>query len=170
MRNAVILMAVGLGLVGAAYAQEHHEQMSTVKASPEFEQMKKLVGKWEGTPVMSGHPSTTEFRLTGDGSALMEIMGAGTPYEMVTMYHMDGGRFLATHYCAAHNQPRMEAQKSDGNTVEFKFLDGTNISAGDSHMDNVKVTLADADHHKELWTSEENGKADSMEFDFHRVK
>jgi hypothetical protein len=100
----------------------------------------------------------------------METMAAGTPYEMVTIYHMDGDRFLATHYCAAHNQPRMEALHSDGNTVEFKFIDGTNIAAGDAHMEAVKVTLADADHHKELWTSDNNGKPDTMEFDFHRVK
>jgi hypothetical protein len=139
-----------------------------VKASPEFEQMKKLVGKWEG---MAGTmPAKTEFRLTGGGSALMEIMAEGTPYEMVTMYHMDGDRLLATHYCAAHNQPRMAAVGGGGNVIEFKYVDGTNIVAGHQHMDSVKLTLADADHHKELWTSTDSGDAGKMEFDFHRVK
>jgi hypothetical protein len=37
-------------------------------------------------------------------------------------------------------------------------------------MEKVKVTLADADHHTELWTSTEGGKSGSMAFDFHRVK
>lgn len=165
MRCWLLLLFASFVVPFVALAQEHH---STVKPSPEFEQMKKLVGKWEG---MAGNmPAKTEFRLTGDGSALMEIMAQGTPYEMVTMYHMDGDRFLATHYCAAHNQPRMEALHGDGKTVQFKYIDGTNIAAGDVHMENVKMTLADADHHKELWTSTENGKSEDMEFDFHRVK
>ncbi len=169
MRRSLLLLFATVALSVAGCAQEHeHEQMSVVKPSPQFEQMKKLVGKWEGT--FGGRPTTTEFRLTGDGSALMEIMASGTPFEMVTIYHMDGDRFLATHYCAAHNQPRMEALKGDGNTVEFKYIDGTNIAPGDTHMENVKMTLADADHHKELWTSRENGKSESMEFDYHRVK
>lgn len=151
----------------AVFAQEH-EHMTPFKPSPEFEQMKKLVGKWEGTAF--GHTTTTEFRLTGDGSAIMEVMAYGQPEEMVTMYHMDGGRFMATHYCAAHNQPRMEAQPSSGNTIEFKYVDGTNIAPGFVHMENVKMTMVDSDHHKEFWTSTEDGHPTGMEFDYHRVK
>jgi hypothetical protein len=167
MSRGILLVFAVVGLSIGAWAQEH-EHMTPLKASPEFEQMKKLVGKWEG---MAGKmPSKTEFRLTGDGSALMEIMAEGTPYEMVTMYHMDGDRLMATHYCAAHNQPRMVAESGGGNTIEFKYVDGTNIQPGYTHMENVRMTIADADHHKELWTSTENGKSDAMEFDFHRVK
>ncbi len=162
----VVFAAICLSV--STFAQEH-EHMTPFKPSPEFEQMKKLVGKWEGTA--GGRAVTTEFRLTGDGSAIMQILGKDGPYEMVTMFNMDGTRFLATHYCAAHNQPRMEAVSgSGGNTVEFKFVDGTNIVPGDTHMEKVKVTLADADHHTELWTSTEGGKSGSMAFDFHRVK
>jgi hypothetical protein len=155
----------------AAVAQEH-EHMTPLKTSPQFDEMKKLVGKWEGTAF--GHTITTEFRLTGGGSAIMQVMAYGQPEEMVTMYHMDGGRFMATHYCAAHNQPRMEAvSSSSANVVEFKYVDGTNIEPGTVRMENVKMTMLDADHHKELWTSTEGGKAvagGSMEFDYHRVK
>jgi hypothetical protein len=168
MHRILLLAFAATCLSLTTFAQEH-EHITPFKPSPEFEQMKKLVGKWEGTAGTL--PATTEFRLTGGGSAIMEIMGAGTPYEMVTMYHMDGSRFLATHYCAAHNQPRMAAVSgTTGNTVEFKYLDGTNIAPGFQHMENVKVTLADADHHNELWTSTEGGKSGAMEFDFHRVK
>ena len=167
MHRTLLLILGMLSLSMAAFAQEH-EHLTPLKPSPEFEQMTKLVGKWEGT---AGGHVTVEFRLTGGGSVLMEIMGSGTPEEMVTMYHMDGDRFLATHYCAAHNQPRMAALHStDANTVEFKYVDGTNITPGDVHMENVKMTLADADHHKELWTATDNGKDSAMEFDYHRVK
>jgi len=29
---------------------------------------------------------------------------------MVTMYHLDKGRVMMTHYCSAQNQPRMQAR------------------------------------------------------------
>jgi hypothetical protein len=156
-----------LSFTAMAFTQEH-EHMTPLKTSPEFEQMKQLVGKWEGTA--GGMKATAEFRMTGGGSAIMQILGKDSPYEMVTMFNMDGTHFVATHYCAAHNQPRMTALPANGNTIEFKYLDGTNVDDAHTHMDNVKVTLADADHHTELWTSTENGKSESMLFDLHRVK
>ena len=166
MKKVLLLAGVCAALTFGCFAQEH---MTPLKPSPQFEQMKKLLGKWEGT--YQGHKGTVEFRMTGGGSAIMEIMADGTPYEMITMYHMDGDRFLATHYCAAHNQPRMQAvSSSEPNVVEFKYLDGTNIQSGYMHMDNVKITIADADHHKELWTSTQDGKSESSEFEYHRVQ
>ena len=168
MRRSLLLSGAFLSLSLSSFAQEH-EQTSAFKPSPEFEQVKKLVGRWEGTAM--GKPTVTEFRLTGGGSAIMQILGEGTPYEMVTMYHMDGDRFLATHYCGARNQPRMEAVAGgDGKSIQFKYVDGTNIAPGDTHMDSVKMMIADADHHQELWTSTGAGKPDEMLFDLHRVK
>jgi hypothetical protein len=170
MRRSLLLVGALLSLSLPGFAQEH-EHMSALKPSPEFEQMKKLVGKWEGTATGMTKPATTEFRLTGGGSAIMQILAEGTPYEMVTMYHMDGDRFLATHYCAGHNQPRMQAVAGgDGKTIQFKYVDGTNIAPGDTRMDSVKMTLADADHHQELWTSNSGGKSGEMLFELHRVK
>ena len=143
--------------------------MTPVKTSPQFEQLKKLVGKWEGT-MEGGMKATAEVRMTGGGSAIMQILGKDGPYEMVTMFTMDGDRVLATHYCAAHNQPRMESVSgAAANVVEFKYLDGTNIHPGDVHMESVKLTLQDADHHTEVWTSNDNGKPEPGEFVFHRV-
>ena len=75
----------------------------------EWQKLKTLVGQWEGLMEEGGKqmPATVEARMTGDGSAIMHMMGKDSPYEMVTMIHPDGKRLLATHYCAAHNQPRM---------------------------------------------------------------
>ena len=92
--------------------------------------------------------------MTGDGSAIMHVLGKDSPYEMVTMIHPDGKRLLATHYCAAHNQPRMAlAPSAAANEVAFTFIDGTNIAPGDQHMRGVVFTFIDADHHEERWTS-----------------
>ncbi len=129
---------------------------STVPQSPEWTKLKSLVGSWEGTMEEGGKPmpATVDVRMTGDGSAIMHVMGKDSPYEMVTMIHPDGKRLLATHYCAAHNQPRMALVPSKAaNQVAFDFIDGTNIGPGETHMKSVVFTFVDADHHTEAWTS-----------------
>ena len=103
-------------------------------------------------------PATVNVRLTGDGSAIMHVLGPDTPYEMVTMIHPDGKRILATHYCSAHNQPRMALVPSKApNQLAFDFVDGTNIAPGDVHMRSVVFTFVDADHHEERWTTAGGG-------------
>ena len=98
-------------------------------------------------------PATVEVRMTGDGSAIMHVMGKDSPYEMVTMIHPDGKRLLATHYCAAHNQPRMAMVPAKApNQIAFEFVDGTNIGPGEGYMKGVVFTFIDADHHEEAWT------------------
>jgi hypothetical protein len=101
---------------------------------------------------------------------LMNVLASGTPHEMVTMFHMDGGDLLATHYCAAHNQPRFRmGAPSDPNVVTFEFKDATNLSSPEApHMVGVKFTLVDSDHHVEDWTFYANGQANTRRFDFHR--
>lgn len=132
-----------------------------VPQTPEWQKLRSLVGDWEGTFEEAGQKmaATVEVRMTGDGSAIMHVLGRGTPHEMVTMFHPDLNRLLMTHYCAAHNQPRMEMVASQAaNQVAFRFLDGTNIGPGDTHMSGLVVTFTDADHHEEAWTSRAGGK------------
>ena len=146
-------------------------KMSPVPQSPEWERLKTLVGHWDGTMEEGGKslPATVEARMTGDGSAIMHVMGKGSPYEMVTMIHPDGKRLLATHYCAAHNQPRMALVASKAaNQVAFSFVDGTNIGPGEEHMRSVVFTFVDADHHEEAWTS--SGSSKPALFKFTRKK
>jgi hypothetical protein len=109
--------------------------------------------------------------MTADGSAIMHVLGKDTPYEMVTMFHPDGTRLLATHYCAAHNQPRMALVASPANQVAFEFIDGTNIAPGDGYMRHISLTFVDADHHDEAWTYQDKGGAmPPGVFHFTRVK
>ena len=95
----------------------------------------------------------------------MHVMDKDTPHEMVTMFHPDGERLLATHYCAAHNQPRMALVPSKAaNQVAFSFVDGTNIGPGEEHMRSVVFTFIDADHHEEAWTSSGSSKPGVFKF------
>jgi len=161
----VVLMA---GFAPAVVGQDKGAgKPSVVPQTPEWQKLKSLVGQWEGSMEEGGKqmPATVEVRMTGDGSAIMHILGKDTPYEMVTMIHPDGKRLLATHYCAAHNQPRMAlVPAKSANQVAFDFVDGTNIGPGDGHMKGVVFTFTDADHHEEAWTSSSSPGAAVFKF------
>ena len=171
MKSLRLLIAVvvfaGLGLARPANPAG---QSSTASAS--FDKLKSLVGEWEGKSSEGGQdiPAATSFRLVSDNSVLMNVLGSGTPHEMVTMFHMDNSDLLATHYCAAHNQPRFRfVPSSDPNVVAFDFKDGTNLaSPATPHMVGVKITFLDANHHYEDWTFLANGQTSTSRFDFHR--
>ncbi len=72
---------------------------SLVPQTPEWQALKTLVGQWESTSEQGGKSVTTtlEVRMTGDQSAILHLMAKDAPYEMVTMFHPDGKRLLATH-------------------------------------------------------------------------
>jgi len=78
---------------------------------------------------------------------------------------------MATHYCAAKNQPRMILVPAggDGNTLKFDFLDITNLrSPEDGHMRRLTFTFFDKDHFRQEWTYREKDKESSESFDFVR--
>jgi len=163
---AVVVLAAGFAAVAAGRPQGE-DKKSVVADSPAWRQLKTLVGRWEATIAVDGKPvvSTVEVRMTGDGSALIHWMDKDTPHEMVTMIHPDGKRLLATHYCAAHNQPRMAmAPAKAPNQIAFQFVDGTNIGPGEGYMKGVVFTFIDADHHEEAWTSSTGPEAAIFKF------
>lgn len=169
----VVALVVVVAMAVPALAQE--EKMSVVAQSPEWQKLSTLVGEWEGVfemPDGKKLPGRLDIRMTGDKSALMHVMDRGGPHEMITMIHPDGKRLLATHYCAAHNQPRMALVPSkDSDRITFDFIDGTNIAPGDHHMRKVVFRIVDADHHEAEWTSMGgDGKATSAIFKYTRVK
>jgi hypothetical protein len=171
MKKLTVVLAVAV-FAGIALAQQSSPARPTGTASAAFDKLQSLAGEWEGKAKEGGQeiPATTSFRLVSDRSVLMNVLGAGTPEEMVTMFHMDGSTLLATHYCAAHNQPRFRfVSGSDPNVVAFKFKDATNLSSPTApHMVGVKITLLDPNHHFEDWKFLENGKTSTSRFDFHR--
>ena len=156
IRLCSIALVIGL-VAAAAMAQDKGEgKQSVVPQTPEWQKLKSLVGQWQGFMEEGGKklPAEVEVRMTGDGSAVMHVMDKDGPYEMVTMIHPDGKRLLATHYCAAHNQPRMAMVPSKApNQIAFQFVDGTNIGPGETYMKGVVFTFVDADHHEEAWTN-----------------
>jgi len=166
IRNA-LLVILALSSVALLLA----ETRSKIATNPAFDKMKSLVGKWEGSAMEDGKaiPTNARFQLISDGSAVMGWLNEGVAGEMVTMFHVDGSDLMATHYCSAHNQPRMIlAPGGDPNKLVFKFKDGTNIGPDAGHMQQVTFVIDTPNHRTEDWTYSEKGKETVAHFDFHR--
>ena len=168
LRVSVALLV--FAAIGWPQAGSPAKQPTTAGAS--FDKLKALAGEWEGTMNEGGQqmPATTSYRVVSDGSALMNVLGGSTPHEMVTMFHLDNSDLLATHYCAAHNQPRFRlVPSSDQNVVTFDFKDATNLSNPTApHMVGLKITFVDANHHYQDWTFLDKGQKNTSRFDFRR--
>ncbi len=146
----------------------------TVFASPQhtpptmpksFDTLKPLVGTWEGTTVMEGKEQkvTTVYELTSGGTALTEKFMAGTPMEMISVYHKSGKTLAMTHYCAMGNSPHMQLRSSTGTKVTFEMTKPLGIeSAKENHMHSVTLSFPNSDTMVQEWTNFENGKKSGL--------
>ena len=137
-----------------------------------FQALKALSGSWVGVAREGSRramATRATFRVVSGGSAVMLTTDPGTPHEMVTLFHEDDGTLMATHYCAAQNQPRLRAQPSeDGKTLVFEFVDGTNLGAHPGRMQRLVITLPDRDHQVQEWTYREGDAESTARFEMHR--
>jgi hypothetical protein len=148
-------------------------------ANPAWEKLKGLVGDWKGTYTGADEGAEgmgevrLSYKLVSNGTSLMETMESGHDTNMITMYHVDGKRILATHYCSMGNQPRMAAPglSANGRTLTFSLVDATNVSGpGAELMQGLVVTFQDADHFSQAWTSRLKGKDQVGTFQYTRVR
>lgn len=168
MRRAVSMLAVGAIAIGVLVARAGPQ----AKPASGFEQLKTLVGEWQAKSP-KGEPFTTTIRLVSNATALEETFQNTEDNQMVTLYHPDGSRVAATHYCSAGNQPRMEtaATTADQKEFDFSFQGITNLASPESgHMHHLVIKIADSDHFSEEWTWRENSKDQAHSFEFTRKK
>jgi hypothetical protein len=136
--------------------------------------LKSLAGTWTGKAGLGGaaQETTVVWRVTSGGHAAMETIDPGTPHEMVTLYHLDGGKLVLTHYCAAGNQPTMRAVRSSGpDAIAFDFVRGSNMKPGDMHMHAARISFVGPDRLDTEWTSWQGGKpAGKMRFELTRQR
>lgn len=182
MRNLIISIALlaTFSYVGASQDPHGHgksaEKQAESPAEKAFAQLKAMAGIWEGKDTSSGRNIRLEYRVIANGSTVMSISDydAHPNDQMVTMFHLDKGKLLLTHYCVARNQPRLEATKisDDGKAVEFKFKDGTGMKdVNTGHMHSVKMWFLGPNDYKDQWSFYQNGKETFMEdFVLKRVK
>lgn len=158
IRSATSVRSLAFAALLAVPALAAHAQQPAASA---FDRLKALAGEWidtDGAFGMKGQVAVT-YRVTGAGSAVVETLFAGTPHEMVTVYHRDGNDLVLTHYCAAGNQPRMRAKTADGNRLVFQFDGGTNLDpAKDGHMHDGWIEFVGADEVRAQWNGWTKGK------------
>jgi hypothetical protein len=158
MKTQLLLIAT-LIAASAGLPAADSKPTSPTNADSAFARLKTLVGEWEGT-TSSGKVHLS-YELVSGGTALLERESSESMPSMITVYYVDGGRLLLTHYCMVGNQPRMQAKASspDGGEIDFQFLDATNLSSpGAGHMHNAKIRIVDNDHLSSEWQFYDNGK------------
>jgi hypothetical protein len=174
-----ILQALLIGLVvtmgyGMSSAQTTSPPNKAARSDAQkvFDQMKSLAGSWQGTIL--NIPISVTIRLASSGTAILyeaNTDGGRPPNHEITMFYVDGDRFLATHYCDGANQARFEGRLSpDGKTSEFSFLDVAGSTQG-GLVKRMAFTVVDANKHVVEFTFiRPDGKAMELRGEFERTK
>lgn len=174
--------AAGRALAQAGHAHDHghdhahdHARDHAAGAGSPLERLKALAGTWEGTAQHGEQkfPTTVTWRVTGGGSAVTETLFAGTEHEMLTVYTVQDGRVVLTHYCAGGNQPFMrQAPGGKGGEMAFDYAGGANLDpAKDPHMHSGRIAFLADDRIRTEWQSWEGGKPTTKAiFDLQRRK
>lgn len=103
-----------------------------------FERLLSLQGTWEGS--FQGETIQLIYEPISGRTALMEKMiWVPDGSSMTTIYHPQGDRLMATHYCKA-NQPRLVAVSGGSpDTLTFDFMDGA--KPGEKHLSGLQLRL-----------------------------
>lgn len=154
-RHAAAMIAMLLLCLGGANVYGHDAKPQTPAA---FEKLKTLAGTWNATMLKpDGDKASVVYRVTANGSVIMETMFAGTDHEMINMYTADGDGVTATHYCSAGNQPvlRLNAAKSSADELVFDFVrtSGRDVQ----YINGVRIRFGTDGKVVEEWSSSAGG-------------
>ena len=137
-----------------------------------FERLKSLAGEWQAKSS-KGWDEPVSYQIVAGGSVVVESNSfKDAPQNtMFTMFHLDGDRLLATHYCASGNQPRLIASgvSDDGRQLTFTYLDATGLPSRDhGHMDQAVFRFLAPDRFTARWTWYQKGAEQWLEEIEHR--
>jgi len=172
MRNAIVMTGFGVLLAAGVSlaAPRNDEALATSPAAviydaeSAFEYFKSLAGEWHSAATEAHHGSTspgTRFEVKAHGSAVVQTVYEGQPNEMESIFHMDGGELLLTHYCALQNAPVLRFAASDEpGRIDFVFHGGTNFDpAIDAHFHEGTFVVKDKDTVESSYVVFANGEA-----------
>ena len=138
-----------------------------------LERMKSLLGTWKGKDARGNRVDVT-YAMVADSTAMMESLDiGGTKESMVTVYTLDAGNTVLTHYCSMGNQPRMklDAASSGDDVLVYRYVDATNVkSERDPRMHDLTLRFRDRDHFSQEWSLRMEGRNTSTVYEFERVK
>ncbi len=159
---ALVTLGLAVSAVIPAKGQTNAAAGGPMPAFFAFQKLKSLAGQWEGTvdEKDSGPKVSVSYRVTSNGSALIETQFPGTKHEMVTVYHLDGPQVVMTHYCAMGNQPRMTmTSASSASEFVFDYSGGTNVDPQkDMHMHSLRIRFEGPNTIVSEWQLYKEGK------------
>jgi len=106
-------------------------EMPEVQHSEAFNQVKKMLGKWEGRQTQyTGNviDASYEFRLVSGGNTITENL-VEDGVEMLTTYSDKDGELVVKHYCALGTQPVFKVANVSNKVLSLEYDD----SASDYH-------------------------------------
>ncbi len=169
LRTRWLAISIAVLLFGGALPAQM--QSPTASTNPAFEQLKSLTGTWEGK-IPSGATAKLTYEVVSNGSVVMERLKPSSEPEMITMYSLDQGRMVVTHYCSAGNQPTMQTDPVTAASGKYEFhfvrVAGTK-KPEEGHMVGLTLILPDKNHLTQIWTFTEDGKSSSETFLYTRT-
>ena len=121
-------------------------EMASDKKSAAFEQVRKKLGKWEGTMVQGLNGAVIdvsyEFALTSGGNTITETL-VEDGVQMLTTYSDDDGKLVVRHYCGLGTEPVFEVDQLSSKSMSIKL----DTSKADLHAEhesfvtNMKWTM-----------------------------
>jgi hypothetical protein len=139
MKNKIITILSSLVFSIAMTANESPAviggvEMASGEKSVAFEQVRKKLGKWEGTMTQGATGAvfdvSYEFKLTSGGNTITEIL-VEDGVEMLTTYSDDNGELVVRHYCGLGTEPVFVVSNLSDKAMSIK-LDN---SKADLHAD-----------------------------------
>ena len=121
-------------------------EMPEVASNTAFEQIKKKLGKWEGTLTQSltgsSYDVSYEWKLVSGGNTIIET-AIEDGVEMVTTYTDEDGELLVKHYCALGTEPVFSVVESSDSVVELAFDENRSPLRPHTHdyVDSMKWTM-----------------------------
>lgn len=172
--SALVLLAIPLVVVMAScsandcrghdghrhQAAHRHTKLSADAAQAGLERFKSLAGEWVDEKDDSPSPTVmASYRVVSAGSAVVETLFPGANHEMVTVYHLDKGMLVCTHYCAMGNQPTLACDLAENNVFTFTELHCSNVpSKATPRMGWAKIDLSDPARVRTDWRTVTDGK------------
>jgi hypothetical protein len=144
---SVLVLLFGSSVLNAADNVVIGEvEMPEVASSPAFEQMKKKLGKWEGTLTQSltgsSYDVSYEWKLVSGGNTIIET-AIEDGVEMVTTYTDEDGELLVKHYCALGTEPVFSVVEASDGVVALAFDENRSPLRPHTHdyVDSMKWTM-----------------------------
>jgi len=144
-------------LISATVGAKSPTTPAEVQSAAALARLKSLAGEWQSVGPKGEH-AKLKYEIISGGSAVMERFSSDTlppnSGEMITVYYLDRGELVLTHYCIARNQPHLRATLYDPKTgeLDFDFVNGGNISTGEEgHMHSANMRFIDHNHLSTEW-------------------